>query len=186
MRIYWDRISVGTRAPSGDVRIERLDPMRAHLQWRGFSAEVLPGGSQPSTYQYENVTMQSPWKTPVGRYTREGDVLSLLTRVDDQFVVSRPGDEIALSFAATRIAALPSGSTRTFLLFADGFSKEMDINSASPDRVEPLPFHGMTQYPYIPEQYPDTPALRAYRERYNTRIVAAPLPSLDAVAPAKR
>ena len=66
----------------------------------------------------------------------------------------------------------PAGWTRTFLLFADGYSKEMDINSASPDEVAPLPFHGMTRYPYAaPERYPDTPAYRRYRAEFNTRVV---------------
>ena len=203
MRIYWDRILAATRAPRDGVRIDRLDPMRAQLRWRGYSAVLLPDGRQPETYDYTRVESESPWKTMPGRYTREGDVRPLLTRVDDQFVVSRPGDEIAVSFDATRIRPVQPGSTRTFLLFADGFSKEMDINSASPDQVEPLPFHGMTRYPYPPfdraqgrpfdgaqgrpfdgaqgrpQRYPDTPALRRYRAEYNTRIVAVPLPALD-------
>ena len=59
--------------------------------------------------------------------------------------------------------------TRTFLLYADGYSKEMDINSASPDSVEPLPFHGMTTYPYGPgEHYPHREAVG----KYNTRVVS--------------
>jgi len=33
-----------------------------------------------------------------GRYTREGDVRELVREEDDRFVISRPGDEIALSF----------------------------------------------------------------------------------------
>ena len=75
---------------------------------------------------------------------------------------------------------LPQGWTRTFLLYADGFSKEMDINSASPDQVSPLPFHGMTKYPYDPpETYPLTEARRAYIERYNTRLVASEVSSID-------
>ena len=49
------------------------------------------------------------------------------------FVIAKPGDEIALAFDAPRLPPLPDGWTRTFLLLADGFSKEMDINSASPD-----------------------------------------------------
>ena len=117
-----------------------------------------------------------------GRYTRAGDVVPLLARADDQFVVSRPGDEIAVSFDARQVAPLRNGWRRTFLLFADGFSKEMDVNSASPDLLEPLPFHAMTRYPYSwPEHYPDSPEILRYQSEYNTRIVTAPLPSLDLV-----
>jgi len=77
---------------------------------------------------------------------------------------------MVLSFDAAGEAPLPSGWTRTFLLMADGFSKEMDINSASPDHVEPLPFHGMTRYPPLStESEPNRAARQEYRDRYNTR-----------------
>ena len=73
------------------------------------------------------------------------------------FVISRPGDEIALSFDATALPPLAPGWTRTFLLYANGYSKEMNLDSASPDTVGPLPFHAMTKYPYgSDEHYPDT------------------------------
>ena len=88
------------------------------------------------------------------------------------FVISRPGDEIGLSFDARRLPPLPLGWTRTFLLYSDGYSKEMDINSASPDQVLPLPFHGMTKYPYPEsEHYPMTAMRRAYMDKYNTRSI---------------
>ncbi len=184
MRIYWDQIQIGTRAGTRDVHVDRMDPSIARLRWRGFSLERSPDGRQPTAYDYDRVTIESPWKTPPGQYTREGDVRPLLTRVDDEFVIARPGDEIALSFDARAIGSPPPGARRTFLLFGDGFSKEMDINSASPDRVEPLPFHAMTRYPYAsPERYPDTPSARRYRSRYNTRTVVAPLPPLDLAIP---
>jgi hypothetical protein len=113
-------------------------------------------------------------------YTREGDVRSLLSRSDDMFVIAKPGDEIAVSFDASALRPLPSGWTRTFLLKGDGFSKEMDVNSASPDRVEPLPFHRMSAYPYgPPEMYPESAAHRQYRAQYNTRRVAVAVPSLQ-------
>lgn len=116
-----------------------------------------------------------------GHYTREGDVRELLLRSDDMFVVSRPGDEISLSFNATSLPPLPKGWTRTFLLYADGFSKEMDINSASPDQLSPLPFHGMSRYPYRwPEHYPSDAKHREYLDKYNTRVVINQVPKLDA------
>jgi hypothetical protein len=104
----------------------------------------------------------------------------LLLKSDDMFVISRPGDEISLSFDTRQLPPARAGWTRTFLLYADGFSKEMDINSASPDQVSPLPFHGMTKYPYAdPEAYPMTAARRAYIDKYNTRLVTTEISSID-------
>ena len=116
-----------------------------------------------------------------GRYTREGDVRDLVAASDDMFVIAAPGDEIALQFGAAALPPLPQGWTRTFLLFADGYSKEMDINSATPDHVEPLPFHRMTSYPYpSSERYPETPAHRRYRDTFNTRVIPRSIPTLGA------
>ena len=141
MRIYWDQILVA-EAGRERLRVERADAAVADLRWRGFSAEVTPDGREPYGYDYARVSDSSPWKALPGRYTRFGDVRELLLRTDDMFVVSRPGDELILSFDARAFAPLPAGWRRTFLLYSDGFSKEMDINSASPHELAPLPFHG--------------------------------------------
>ncbi len=179
MRIYWDQILVDTSGGDFPVQLTRLAPSIADLRWRGFSLEHSPDGRQPLGYDYKEVSFTSPWKVMTGRYTREGDVRELLLESDDMFVISRPGDELILSFAAGKLPPLPRGWTRTFLLYADGFSKEMDINSASPDQVGPLPFHRMSKYPYTwPERYPLTEERRRYLEKYNTRIVTSPLPSI--------
>jgi hypothetical protein len=184
MRVYWDQILVDTSGSDAPVKIERLNPAAASLRWRGYSAEFLSEGGfgrEPLSYDYAKVSSTLDWKAFPGRYTREGDVRELLTKIDDMFVVSRHGDEIALSFDARALAPLPAGWTRTFLLYADGFSKEMNPNSASPHDLAPLPFHRMSRYPYSsPEHYPDDAAHRAYQDTYNTRIVAAPLPTLTA------
>jgi Tfp pilus assembly protein PilF len=171
MRIYWDQVTVERAVPADPLQIVRIDPSAAMLHARGFSAEVRPNGTEPVSYDYSRVTAESPWKVMPGRYTREGDVRELLTRADDLFVVAKPGDEIEVAFDAGRLGPLPDDWTRTFLLLADGFSKEMDINSASPDVVEPFPFHGMPTYPYNAPTYLDGPAQQRYRDRYNTRVV---------------
>ena len=177
MRIYWDRILVDTSRGDFPVAVTRVDPGSAVLRWRGFSAETTPDGREPYSYDYDRVSTMAIWKTMTGRYTREGDVRELLTTTDDMFVIARPGDEIALSFDAAAFPPLDANRSRTFVLYSDGFSKEMDINSATPYTVEPLPFHGMKGYPYgSGQRYPDSPAHREYQSRYNTRTISRTLP----------
>ena len=63
----------------------------------------------------------------------------------------------------------------------------MNLHSSSPDTLLPLPFHGMTRYPYAaPEAYPSTPAHREYLECYNTRVVPRAVPSLDLILDVER
>jgi tetratricopeptide (TPR) repeat protein len=181
MRVYWDQILMDTSAPAA-FDVTRLDAMDAQLRWRGFSAEISPDGFGPLSYDYDRVSFVSPWKTMPGLYTREGDVRALLRSTDDRFIVSAPGDEIALAFDASTLPALPADWARTFLLYVDGFSKEMNLHSASPDRLEPLPFHAMSRYPYrSPESYPRTRAHDRYRAEYNTRAIGGPLPPMTPV-----
>ncbi|HSL22814.1 MAG TPA: FG-GAP-like repeat-containing protein [Vicinamibacterales bacterium] len=180
MRIYWDRILVDTAGLSAPSEMVRLDPLAAALHWRGFSAEVSPDGREPFGYDYARPSPTSPWKLMPGRYTREGDVRELLTQVDDMFVVSRPGDAIELTFDADALPPLRAGWTRTFHLYANGYSKEMDPHSSSPDTLAPLPFRGMSQYPYdAPERYPDDRRHREYVDRYNTRVVTRAVPRVE-------
>ncbi len=186
MRIYWDQIRVGDTMPLDGVSSTPLYLRSATLQSRGFSAEVRPDNANPPTYDYARVSQESPWKVFAGNYTRIGDVLGLVTRTDDQFVIARTGDELSLEFDAPS-APVPSGFARTYLLMGDGYSKEMDINSASPDTVEPLPFHGMSGYPYpASEHYPDDAEHRAYQEQFNTRHVGRSIPQLHRLPAAPR
>lgn len=180
MRIYWDQILVASRADRA-TRVSRLDPVAANLAWRGFSAEVTPDGREPFAYDYSRVSGASPWKVMVGRYTREGGVLPLLRDADDMYVISRPGDELSVGFAERALPPLPTGWTRTFLVYSYGWSKEMNPRSASPDTIGPLPFAAMSGYPYGPnEHYPRSPKHREYMDRYNTRIVSKAVPAIDA------
>jgi tetratricopeptide (TPR) repeat protein len=179
MRIYWDRAQVAASA-GPDPTPRALRPASAELRERGFSAEVSPDGREPYGYDYTRVSWDAPWKLIPGHYTRPGGVGELLEAADDLYVISRPGDEVRLAFDAAALPALPAGWRRSFVLAADGFSKEMDINSATPDRLGPLPFRAMSRYPYgAPEAYPMTEARRAVIERYTTRYVGPVVPSLD-------
>ena len=183
MRIYWDQIQVGTAVSADAFTSVIADPHSATLRARGFSAEIRPDSQDPPGYDYARVSQESPWKAFAGLYTREGDVRPLLTAADDRFVISKPGDEIALAFDAVSGPSFPSGWTRTYLLRGDGYSKEMDVNSASPDTVEPLPFHAMSRYPYLAnERYPDSTEHNRYREQFNTRRVTRQVPLLHTPA----
>jgi hypothetical protein len=172
MRLYWDQIQLATVVPEAKMAVTELNPDRAELRFRGYPAPYSPDGRAPLLYDYQRSEQTELWDAHQGYYTRRGDVMELVDRVDDQYVIVRHGDELALSFRADRLPALPVGWKRTFLVLADGFGKDMDLNSARPDTVEPLPFHGMSSYPYPPdEHYPSTEVHRRYRETYNTRWI---------------
>jgi hypothetical protein len=184
MRVYWDRIAVGIDNHTAQPVVTRLEPVAADLRWRGFSAEQTPDGREPYGYDYGTVSAHSPWKVLPGRYTRFGPVGELLGRTDDLFAISRPGDEIALSFDATGLEPLPDGWIRTFLFYASGYSKEMNLNSSSPDELLPLPFAAMKSYPYpATAGPPPTPARQRYLDRFLTRIVPRPLPPIELIPP---
>ncbi len=127
---------------------------------------------------YDTVLNEGRWKYFSGTFTKLGAVNPLLEAIDDVFVISKTGDELVLSFEA--LPELPTNKKYTFLLYADGYSKEMDINSGSPDAVFPLPFKRMKKYPYAAdEQFPMTEEKRRIYDEYTTRPVKGILPRLE-------
>ncbi len=110
-----------------------------------------------------------------GYYTRYGDVLPLLEASDDRYVIMMAGDEVTVRFDASLAPELEPGWTRDFLIYTDGWIKDADLNTATGDAVLPLPFHGMTRYPYgADEAYPTDDARRDFVSIYNTRWVTNP------------
>ncbi len=171
MRIYWDRVELAEKASLDDVSVVRLDPVAADLRFVGYPEPFRPAGRPPGEYRYSNRRSVDTWGAHAGAYTRYGDVRPLLVAIDDRYVIARHGDEIRLRFEADAAPAPGPGRRRAFFVFADGFGKDMDINSARPHTVGPLPFHGMPQYPYPEGAYPDSGALAAWRAEYNTRKI---------------
>jgi len=127
----------------------------------------------PKIYDYRSIEPTAPWKAHLGNYTRYGDVRELLLAPDDMYVITRSGDEIQLEFDGRSLPRLPAGWKRDFLVYADGFGKDMDINSARPETIGELPFHGMKSYPYSAgDHYPTSKRYQDYLEKYNTRTVS--------------
>ncbi|MGE3841928.1 MAG: FG-GAP-like repeat-containing protein [Vicinamibacterales bacterium] len=176
MQIYWDRIAVAD--VKGSTATPQVVPLRsADLRWRGFSAAQALSRGTPLSYDYHRVARELPWKLMPGDYTRTGNVTSLVSEADDRLVVAMSGDELALVFDATRLPPLARGRRRTFVLHATGYSKEMDLHSASPYEVGPLPFRSMTTYPYaFPERHPHGDEMAQYASRRVLREVPLLIP----------
>ena len=146
-------------------------PDKADLHFRGFSrASIDPARLVPEQFFYPSPLPASMWNPTPGNYTRFGDVAALTSAVDDRFVIMGSGDELTLSFPASAFPPVAPGFERSFILAVDGWAKDRDPNTAYSATVEPLPFHGMSSYPYPETQhFPDTREHRAWRKEYNTR-----------------
>jgi hypothetical protein len=110
--------------------------------------------------------------TSTGNFTRYGDVTELLQYADNKYVIGRQGDEINILFP-TDLDPVPENMERDFFIFASVWFKVDGLPYLS-FTVEPLPFHGMSSFPYpLTESYPYTELL-AYLLEYNTRTITAP------------
>ena len=167
--LYWDQFQVGEATPD-PLLIQRLQPSASDLHWRGYPAHTAVKGTFAYRYHYDQLVLEAPWGTHSGAFTRFGPVGELVQEVDDRFAIMFHGDELTVEFDAATLPPPAAGLERTFLLYADGFGKDMDFHSANSLSVEPLPFHGMSAYPYPEnEHYPQTSAHLEYLQNYNTR-----------------
>jgi tetratricopeptide (TPR) repeat protein len=144
--------------------------IHADLGFHGFPLKIE--GTPPGNvrYIYEKVSATGPYTRPAGTYTRYGDVLPLLTALDDQLVVFGSGDEVRLDFDPSRLSPLPQGWVRDYFFAAEGYEKDMDFYAAEGDYVAPLPFLKMGDYPYpAGTSFPLDDAHLNYLLEYNTR-----------------
>ena len=190
LQIYWDGVLIDrtpqpgqiaepshfsglAKDPANGVRQFQMTPiplLHADLAFHGYPYKIegLPPGNV--RYVYEKVSATGPYTRPVGTYTRYGDVLPLLTALDDKLAVFGSGDEIRLDFDSSRLPALPKGCVRDYFFAANGYEKDMDFYAAEGNYVAPLPFLSMGEYPYSPKKsFPLDDAHVNYLLEYNTR-----------------
>ncbi len=151
--------------------VTSLEPTTAVLWERGFSEPIpLHGEHRLEWFEWDRLAAEPRWNQHPGLYTRLGETLPLVTAIDDRFVVMGAGDALTVRFDATLAPPLAAGWTRDYLVFFDGWAKDRDHNTVEALTVEPLPFHGMSGYPYgADEHFPDDEAHRAWRRDWQTR-----------------
>jgi hypothetical protein len=179
LRLYWDEIRLATDDGTADVRTTRVAASSAVLWPRGFSAPLDPGvvpgqaprsKSRPERFDWDVLAEHPRWNQHPGLYTAYGACVELLHAVDDRFAILGAGDALTVRFDAAAFPPVPDGFVRDWLVFFDGWAKDRDPNTHEALEVEPLPFHGMSGYPYGPdERFPDDAVHEAWRRAWNTR-----------------
>jgi thioredoxin-like negative regulator of GroEL len=175
MEIYWDEIFFSAGMSNEALVTTEMEPVSSDLHYRGFSEMFRKGGRYgPHWFDYSRLSTGPKWRDLTGRYTRYGDVLPLLTSIDNKYIIYNAGDEATIQFDAGKLPLLKKGYKRDFLVRTVGWVKDGDINTAFGNTVLPLPFHGMKSYPpSASDQYPDNQELQQYNNEYNTRIVTS-------------
>ncbi|MGB6597845.1 MAG: ASPIC/UnbV domain-containing protein, partial [Candidatus Acidiferrum sp.] len=177
LKIYWDAIRIDQTPEVQEIRASEVPLADASLEFLGYPREIRLNPASDTTYSFTNRSMTGPYARAEGNYTRYGDVLDLLTNVDDRFVVFGSGEGVKLDFDPHHLPALPSGWVRDYFFYANGFEKDLDFYAAYAFSVEPLPRHGMIAYPYPPgEEYPVDAQHLGYELEYNTRERSDRLP----------
>lgn len=171
---YYDYIAVDTSLDEPVIILEST-PTSADLFYKGVSR---PGNTELFDYYNTSDAYQGLF---TGYFTRYGDVLELVSETDDKFVIMNPGDAIDIRFRKTDqeylIDSMPI-LEKDFILISDSYYKMEFVKmflGENVSKVEPLPFHGMSYYPYPEnEHYPSDEEHLAYLEEYNTRYIAPP------------
>jgi len=169
--IHWDCAALCERVAADQNPRTILPPDHADLHWRGFSRYASLPDWLPLTPEYEHVGSTPSWdRTPSGWCTRYGAVDELVRDRDDKLALLNGGDELALSFQASRLPPKWAGFTRDFYLYVTGWDKDADFHVGHGWAVDPLPFRGMDDQAYGRQP---RPALLddSWIGKYNTRWI---------------
>jgi hypothetical protein len=170
LEIFWDQVLVD-QSSGAEARTTEAPMAQATLHFRGYPKQIEGASSGDLDYDYNRVSLTGPFQRQRGNYTRMGDVTELVKGVDDRYVIFGSGEEIAAEFDAAKLPVLPVGWKRDYFFYANGYVKDMDWWDAVPFTVAPLPFHGMSAYPYgAQEMFPDDAGALKYQLDWNTRF----------------
>ena len=168
--IDWIAVDTSADAP---VTVTTETPYYANLHFHGVSKLVPSNASDTQMIltqpDYDQLIQTTGKSNPLTGYaTRYGDVLPLLTTVDDKFAIMTQGDELDLKYAVPTQA---DGTVRDYIYYTWDYHKS--YHNALGDTIGPLPFSAMTKYPYHPEieSYPTDADHQAYLSTYNTREI---------------
>jgi hypothetical protein len=143
-------------------------PNKADLSFRGYTAMDRTYFTDHDYYTVSK-TPGEIFAPQTGNFTKYGEVSPLLQDANNQFVIIHHGDHMELEFP---YEAPLEGLERSFMLYNNMVYKHADLGEIGRN-VEPLPFQGMTEYPYqAPEEYPMTPENIEYLNTWNTRIIS--------------
>ena len=172
LQVYWDQALVDTTSPvKGELHETEIPLARARLRFHGYPLQLEGNHHGDLSYNYDKVSLTGPFQRQRGSYTRYGDVTSLLTSADNQFVIFGSGEEIAVEFSARSLPTLPPHWKRDYFFYANGYVKDMDFYDALPYTVAQLPFHGMSKYPYpASESFPSDARSLDYQLKWNDRF----------------
>ena len=174
LNIYWDQILIDQTRDDAEIEMQTVPLVEASLRFHGYPRQIEGNPKSDLRYVYEDISVTGPYAHHAGNFTTYGDVRPLLNAADDQFVIIASGDEAALEFDPSSLPPLRPGRSRDYILYADGFAKDMDFYESLSDTVEPLPFHSMPKYPYpAGTRYPSSPEYVRYRLTYNTRYIGS-------------
>ncbi|NYZ77548.1 right-handed parallel beta-helix repeat-containing protein, partial [Candidatus Micrarchaeota archaeon] len=157
-----------------DFEVTYIDPTHADLQW---------GGSTPYEYattEHRHTGIEDLKEPNVesflmyGNFTQYGDVSPLLESADDMFAIMRHGDELVLEFED--IPTKENTDRHVFLQADVMYAIRYSINGFVSDSIDPMPFHGMSEYPYGEgEAYPSDEEHQEYIAEWNKREYKAPM-----------
>jgi hypothetical protein len=186
LRLYWDEIALAIDADDAVRETRSAGVAGARIARRGFSAPLAGGGrgrladQRPERFDWDVLASEARWNQTPGMYTRYGECRELLLEADDRYAIVGAGDALTIDFDAAAFPPPRAGLVRDWILHLDGWCKDADPNTVAAQAVEPLPFHGMSAYPYPDgERFPDDAAHRRWQARWNTRPAVRWIPPLE-------